>query len=117
MKNIYLPGLLMLAVLAGNGCISTEKTNYRDESRMPVAFENETAGRLFYETLSKTGAQPGRRESKTEICIPILFDHTQRTVDGENIAFNAAVRRCDTNADGKITELEARIYAESVGHK
>ena len=25
---------------------------------------------------------------------------------------NQAVRRCDTNGDGRITELEARIFAE-----
>ena len=117
MKTIVSLCLLTLAALLGNGCIATEKTNYRDEARLPVSFENETAGRLFYEALSKAGTQDGRRESKTEICIPIVFEHTQRTVDGENVGFNAAVRRCDTNADGKITELEARIYAESVCHK
>jgi len=36
-------------------------------------------------------------------------------VRSENAAFNHAVRRCDTNQDGKITEQEARIFAEQQG--
>ena len=117
MKTFFSLCALTLAALVGNGCISTEKTYYHDESRVPVSFENETAGRLFYEGLNKSGGNTNRNESKTEIAIPILFEHTRRTVDGENIAFNSAVHRCDTNCDGKITELEARIYLESVDHK
>ncbi len=117
MKTLVSICLFVLAVGAGNGCISTEKTTYHDEVRVPVAFENETAGRLFYEALSKSGGSVNRRESNTEIAIPIVFEHKHRTVEGENIGFNAAVHRCDTNCDGKITELEARIYLETVSHK
>jgi hypothetical protein len=32
-------------------------------------------------------------------------------VAGPNVKFNAAVAICDSNKDGKITEVEARIYA------
>ena len=113
MKIISLMCGLSLAVAMSSGCISTEKTSYRDAERLKVEFENDTAGRLFYETLNKTTNQTSRSESKTEVSIPIVFDHKQRTVDGDNILFNSAVRRCDTNGDGKITELEARIFAGS----
>jgi len=51
-------------------------------------------------------------ESKTEISIPVVFDHKRRVIEGESVAFNRAVRRCDTNGDGRITETEARIFAE-----
>ena len=78
----------------------------------PVEFENDTAGRLFYEALSKQQSRRGRSESKTEVSIPVVFDHKRRVVEGESVAFNEAVRRCDTNGDGRITELEARIFAE-----
>src|SRR6266581_9518389 len=103
--------LLSLAVL-NTGCISTERTVYRDEARVKVEFENDAAGRLFYEALSKMQSRRGRSESKTEVSIPVVFDHKRRVVEGESVAFNQAVRRCDTNGDGRITELEARIFAE-----
>ena len=104
---------LALALAALNtGCISTEQTVYQDQERVKVEFENDTAGRLFYEALSKQQSRSGRSESKTEVSIPVVFDHKRRVVEGESVAFNRAVRRCDTNGDGRITELEARIFAE-----
>ena len=104
---------LALALAALNtGCISTEQTVYQDQERVKVEFENDTAGRLFYEALSKQQSRRGRSESKTEVSIPVVFDHKRRVVEGESVAFNRAVRRCDTNGDGRITELEARIFAE-----
>jgi len=100
-----------LAVL-NSGCISTEQTVYQDQERVKVEFENDTAGRLFYEALSKQQSRHIRTESKTEVSIPVVFDHKRRVVEGESVAFNRAVRHCDTNGDGRITEQEARIFAE-----
>ncbi len=102
---------LVATVLAG--CISHEQTVYRDESRVPIEFENEAAGRLFYETLSKAPSDRNKSESTTRVSLPIVFSHKERVVRGENTAFNSAVRECDTNRDGRITEQEARIFAES----
>lgn len=105
--------LLGLAIgLALTGCISHDETIYRDEPRAKVEFENDAAARHFYEALSRAPSDRGKAESTTEVHIPIVFEHKQRVVRGENIAFNEAVRRCDTNGDGRITELEARIFAE-----
>ena len=104
--------LLALASVS-TGCISTQKTVYREQERMKVEFENDAAGRLFYEALSKIQERTGRSETKTEVSLPIVFEHKQRVVEGESVAFNNAVRRCDTNGDGKITELEARIFSET----
>lgn len=114
MKTALSLCFLAIVWFAGNGCISTERTTYRDAERVKVSFENEAAGRMFYEALSKTEGNAKRSESTTEISIPIVFEHKQHTVDGDNLLFNAAVRRCDTNGDGKITEQEARIYLDSV---
>lgn len=101
-----------LGAILVSGCISHEETTYRDVARLRVEFENEAAGRIFYEALSKHHrVQPS--ESKTEVEIPIVFAHRTREVTGPNRAFNDAVERCDTNKDGKITELEARIFAQN----
>jgi len=97
-----------IASVAAQDAVTVDPKHYK------VEFENDTAGRLFYETLSQTRSSGARRESKTEVSIPVVFSHKHRVADGENIAFNQGVRRCDTNGDGKITELEARIFSESV---
>ena len=106
--------LLAAAWLAGSGCISTERTTYRDAERLKVTFENEAAGRMFYEAMSKPESRVKRSESTTEVSLPIIFEHKQHTVDGDNLVFNSAVRRCDSNGDGTITEMEARIYLDSL---
>lgn len=105
--------VVLLAVLGlSSGCISTSRTEYRDEPRLKVEFENDSAGRLFYETLSKNAHRYNRSESNTEVSLPIVFETKHRVVEGESYAFNQAVRRCDTNGDGMITEQEAKIFAE-----
>jgi hypothetical protein len=109
--SALLPPALVAAAALVSGCISHEETVYRDEPRAKVEFENDTAGRLFYETLSKSPKGGRHSESDTEVSLPIIFEHKRRVVGGENVAFNDAVRRCDTNADGRITEQEARIFA------
>jgi hypothetical protein len=109
--------LVLLTVLSflaagASGCISTSRTVRREEPRMQVDFENDTAGRLFYESLSHLRSHRGASESHSHVSLPIIFDHQNTTIEGESIVFNEAVRRCDTNHDGKITELEARIFSE-----
>jgi hypothetical protein len=99
-------------VLALCGCISHETTVVKDVERARVEFENETAGRIFYETLSKQAPKYSKSESTTEVSLPIVYDHKRHVVTGENTAFNEAVSICDANKDGKITEVEAKIYAD-----
>ncbi len=99
-------GALLLA-----GCIHHEETVYRDVARTSVQFENDKAARLFYEALSEPHG--GQTESKTRVQLPIVFDNERKVVSGPNGAFNRAVDVCDGNHDGRITELEARIFAET----
>lgn len=102
----------LLALLAVTGCISHEETVYRDVERARIEFENDTAARVFYEALSHPATSAKPAESRTEVRLPIVFEHKRRVVSGPNAGFNQAVDKCDTNRDGKITEAEARIFAE-----
>lgn len=106
----FFAAAIVLTMLSG--CINHDQTVYRNPERMKVEFESEKAARIFYETLSKTSLPSSRRESTTSVEIPVVFSHHSRVVEGENVAFNNAVKQCDTNKDGKITELEAQILAE-----
>lgn len=109
-----LTALILTAAALAAGCIHTHETVVNDVSRTPVEFENDAAGRLFYETLSRIPNSGQQQESKTEVSVPIVFEHEKRVVRGPNHAFNAAVAQCDTNRDGRITESEARIFAGQV---
>ena len=97
-------------VLCLAGCIQHSETTYRDLERVKVQFESEKAGRIFYEALSKMPFD-ARAESHTEVSIPVVFDNKYTVKSGENEKFNEAVRRCDTNKDGVISETEAEIFA------
>jgi len=107
--------LLGALTLLSSGCIgplfSRNTRVYKDAQRTRVEFESDAAARLFYETLSKFPVTPKRSESTTSVHIPILYSHTRTVVPGRNLEFNEAVAACDTNGDGIITEVEAKIFA------
>lgn len=93
------------------GCITHESVVYQDVERVKIEFESDAAARLFYETLSKHSTAGPHTESTTTVSIPIIFKNKQKTVPSPNARFNDAVAACDSNKDGKITEQEARIFA------
>ncbi|MFM7102886.1 MAG: hypothetical protein ACKOET_03115 [Verrucomicrobiota bacterium] len=114
MKRLPRPSLAALAAAALlAGCIHHHSTVRNEEPRLKVDFESDTAGRVFYEALSRSKGPSHRQETRTEFSIPIVFEYEERVIDGDNVRFNRAVRRCDTNQDGRITEQEARIFAAS----
>lgn len=110
-RNVVTLGAMALVAV---GCIHTHNTVTKDEGRMPVEFENDGAARVFYETLSRMPGAGDSVERRSEISLPLVFSHEEKVVRGPNVGFNEAVRRCDTNQDGKITESEARIFAATV---
>jgi hypothetical protein len=93
------------------GCIHATRTEVRDEARLPVEFESEAAGRIFYETLSKRPPQQEGEEQVTRVTLPVVFSDERRVVKGPNQGFNRAVRECDANGDRRITEVEAKVWA------
>lgn len=93
------------------GCITHKSVVYQDVERVRVEFESDAAARLFYETLSRSSPSRRHSESTTTVSLPIVFEHEQKSVAGPNVKFNDAVATCDSNKDSRITELEARIYA------
>ena len=101
-----------LLAFATTGCISTHETTYSDVARTKVTFASDAAGRIFYETLSRTPDSGKRTEKHTEVSL-ILINVDHRTVAGPNRLFNEAVNFCDSNHDGEITETEARIFADA----
>lgn len=108
-----LQGFAFCAVaILSSGCITHDQTVVNDPPRAKVEFENDAAARLFYETLSKAPYRHNASESTTEFEIPIVFEHKRHVVTGSNVAFNRAVEICDSNKDGRVTELEARIFSE-----
>jgi hypothetical protein len=108
--------LAITAVLAG-GCISHNETVTKDVDRRKVEFENESAARIFYEAISHVPNQGTKNEETSKFEIPVVFQYHKHVVSGPNGAFNDAVERCDTNKDGRISETEAKIFAEQVNKK
>jgi len=104
--------LLSFALLAGAGCVSYQETKSSDVARTPVAFASDKAARTFYEAF--TAASGVGRKTERETCTLLFFTYTKTgTVPGLNASFNEAVRFCDTNGDGQITEPEAEVFART----
>lgn len=106
--------ILAITATLAFGCISHNETVTRDVARRKVEFENDAAGRIFYEALSHIGNSGSKTEKTSEFEIPVVLDYKRHVVTGPNGVFNDAVERCDTNKDGKITETEAKIFADQV---
>ena len=69
--------------------------------------------RALAETLRMIPNFKGKNHSveSEEIAIPFVFEHSGQVLPGRNAEFDQTVSACDTNKDGKITEAEARIFA------
>lgn len=112
LKSIVPAALLAATLLSTTGCISSHETVYSDAPRSKISFASDKAGRVFYETLSRSRESRPRTEKRTEVNL-ILIDVEQRTVTGPNHLFNEAVAYCDTDRDGLITETEADIFSNA----
>ncbi|MGZ4962025.1 MAG: hypothetical protein ACXWJB_09000 [Limisphaerales bacterium] len=114
MKTIHYFGVLAASAVLACGCISHNETVTRDVERRKVEFENESAARIFYEALSHVPNQGTKSEKTSNFEIPVVFEYHRHVVTGPNGAFNESVERCDTNKDGRISETEAKIFADQI---
>jgi hypothetical protein len=101
---------VVFCAAAATGCISRHETIHRDVERIKVQFENETAGRIFYEKLSRM-PDMNHQESNVSFGIPLVLDYERKVVSDNNDKFNRAIRECDVNGDGMITVVEAKIFS------
>lgn len=112
MNHKIQPGIALAVMgIILSGCITHKSVVYHDVERVKVSFESDAAARLFYETLTRNPTNQRYSESTTTVALPLVFEHEQKSVAGPNLRFNDAVAVCDSNKDGVITELEARIFA------
>ncbi len=111
-KTIAKLGSSAVCALLFAGCITHESSVTRDAARTSVSFENDSAARIFYEALSHGACRDSQGEATTKFEVPVVFEYKRHVVTGPNAAFNRAVELCDTNHDGKITESEAKIFAD-----
>ncbi len=93
-----------------SGCIHRHKLVDHRDPRVPIAFETDTAARLFYEKLESNRSFSTLNGTRTAITVPLFFEHEVTSVRGSHVDFNLAVQTCDTNQNGIITEQEARIF-------
>lgn len=114
MKTFQNHGLGFFTILSGallaSGCISVQETRYNDPPRLAVEFVSDHSARIFYETLHAAKGAAMRTEKHSTVSL-ILINVDERTVEGPNRFFNDAVRFCDTNADGEVTDFEADVFA------
>lgn len=98
-----------LAVLPGCLTLYSKTEVVRSEElRRPVTFESVEAAETFYNAMKdKSGCLGG-----TEISIPLITLYSRQRELSDSALFNDCVYRCDTNQDGVITMVEAKIFAQ-----
>jgi hypothetical protein len=105
-----LPALLCATGLTGCLTVFSKTEVIRsDEHRPSVQFESAKTAAVFYDEMDRRSRVVGG----ACLGVPFITIYAKETVVSENAFFGDQVRECDTNHDGLITELEARIYARS----
>lgn len=97
--------LLGLVLLGSVGCIGiSRKVETSEKDRLPIRFENAEASRLFYSEMNEP--KPYMSDQSYFLALPFAFG--VEWVLHETEWFNHQVRRSDIDADGLLTEQEAR---------
>ena len=99
----------------GAGCLinsSNEKVVEPDAKRIAVDFESEQSLETFQKAANARYASGGGVVGKSGLAIPFVIAASERRVLSENAFYNAQVRKADTNGDGVVSNVEARVYAQ-----
>jgi hypothetical protein len=95
------------------GCITLfSKTEVvrGEEARVPVRFESVQAAEVFNQCVKEKSASLGG----THMGVPFVTFYSKDRQLSPSAHFNDCVSRCDTDQDGTITLVEAKIF-EKVG--
>jgi len=80
-----------------------------EESRRPIKFENAQAADEFHSAMKwKTKASMGG----AHVGVPFVTLYSRDRQLSDSAHFNDCVTRCDTDQDGTITQVEARMFKE-----
>ncbi len=108
--KVPLHGILLFSLVALQpSCTTIRKVNQapRDDTR----FASPVAADIFYQALIRNTTPNNDRDEAT-VGFFVVSPFRYVRVDGDNVIFNRASKRADTNADGVITEGEAQAYAK-----
>ena len=78
-----------------------------EEPRRPIRFENQEAAETFNKAMKDKSAQLGG----TYVGVPFITLYSKDRQLSDSAHFNDCVLRCDTDQDGTITLVEAKIFA------
>ena len=78
-----------------------------EEPRRPIRFENQEAAETFNKAMKDKSAQLGG----TYVGIPFITLYSKDRQLSDSAHFNDCVLRCDTDQDGTITLVEAKVFA------
>lgn len=104
-------GLAVCSLSLLPGCLTLySKTEVvrSEEPRRPVAFESVEAAEIFDKAVREKPNSLGG----TDISIPFLTLYSRERELSDSAHYNDCVIRCDTNQDGMITLLEAKIFQQ-----
>jgi hypothetical protein len=100
----------VVAVTLVSGCLTLfSKTEVirGEEPRRPVRFENQETAETFYRAVKDRSASLGG----TYVGVPFITLYSKDRHLSDSAHFNDCVLRCDTDQDGTITLVEAKVFA------
>jgi hypothetical protein len=94
-----------------SGCVI--HTKIQDTARAAVQFSSPTAAQTFYDAYL-SAADP---QGVGSVTLYVPTPYWRRTVSTDNVRFNAAAAKADSNHDQIISEDEAQQFAATTGRK
>lgn len=108
--RVLLATLAMALLVSTSGCLTIfSKTEVirGEEPRRPIRFESLEAAEVFNKATKDKSANLGG----THLGIPFITLYSKDRQLSDSAHFNDCVLRCDTDQDGTITLVEAKMFA------